>query len=672
MEHFDSVPSDSDDDNSPRMFSSLGTDVRRKRNRRRELYSLDDTSSRGPCDNQTSITHSTSGSRVANEETHSGQLGDETDDPYNVSALHSSLTNSSHPRKRKLSYSKSKSCSDIASLESAIDKLYKNYTQCRNCHQTNVEPVFGDDGRVLMMQCKDCQDGFGVDDTMTPDMLFELYQQGCIEVQVGCCENTNPDLFKIEGIDGEHISVRCGKCDKLSVLSNGVSVNSDAGTKDSLDIPGENGGVFECKCGNQDQTRMEVCVVDDEIRCVTCTLCEEFIKLPEVPMSGSGGADEPDPSEFVTCKCRPGHQNIKVTKDSDGEIQAIECTSCNYSYGYVPKDDQKVREVDTTDQQHKDDQKGKKPDNGNQQRNAGGPGIPRSKTWGGWLMSACTTPLSYLHRNHVNKSKTKPHYREVKQLSDLQRADHIMWDRYEGYGHHAIIEHVLQDINKIVVIHYNGPSPSSHKIKGEIIAEKLDPFAKGLGRMFVVEYANPLPPDEVIKNASSRLGEVEYSLVSNNCEHFATWCKTGQKLSSQVITVQECFMKYATECSKAMVPMSGGKSMKVFGRYGVVVGMAAMQIQQCINDIQKATADRKDGRLTREAYIEVVVKRVTRGMGGLGGLALGMRIPVPIIGPVVGGTLGGMIGEFAGKQLGTLIVKGYNEVGNVFRAKKVS
>lgn len=40
--------------------------------------------------------------------------------------------------------------------------------------------------------------------------------------------------------------------------------------------------------------------------------------------------------------------------------------------------------------------------------------------------------------------------------------------------------------------------------------------------------------DDVIKRAESRLGEKNYNLLFNNCEHFATWCKTGLSDSKQV------------------------------------------------------------------------------------------------------------------------------------------
>lgn len=41
-------------------------------------------------------------------------------------------------------------------------------------------------------------------------------------------------------------------------------------------------------------------------------------------------------------------------------------------------------------------------------------------------------------------------------------------------------------------------------------------------------------PQETIQRAKSRLGEHNYSLPFNNCEHFAIWCKTGMSESTQI------------------------------------------------------------------------------------------------------------------------------------------
>ncbi len=41
-------------------------------------------------------------------------------------------------------------------------------------------------------------------------------------------------------------------------------------------------------------------------------------------------------------------------------------------------------------------------------------------------------------------------------------------------------------------------------------------------------------PEETIARAKSRLGESDYHLIVNNCEHFAIWCKTGISESHQI------------------------------------------------------------------------------------------------------------------------------------------
>lgn len=50
----------------------------------------------------------------------------------------------------------------------------------------------------------------------------------------------------------------------------------------------------------------------------------------------------------------------------------------------------------------------------------------------------------------------------------------------------------------------------------------------------VVYYANALPPDVVIARAKSAVGSPGWNPLTRNCEHFATWAKTGRTVSTQV------------------------------------------------------------------------------------------------------------------------------------------
>ena len=90
------------------------------------------------------------------------------------------------------------------------------------------------------------------------------------------------------------------------------------------------------------------------------------------------------------------------------------------------------------------------------------------------------------------------------------------------YEHHGI------DCGDNTVIHYRKPS--------EIIERtSLETFTRG--KQIYVRYYPAgfcFIPDVVVARAESRLGENKYNLLFNNCEHFATWCKTGISDSKQV------------------------------------------------------------------------------------------------------------------------------------------
>ena len=556
---------------------------------------------------------------------------------------------------------RSKSCSSIGDLQRALEHLYQNYRQCRQCNSADIVQVKDKHDNILLVWCRNCSHSFGVDDSMEPEVLLDLYREGCIETTVGCCSNTNPDNFQIVGFDGSNLSVRClnPKCQKVSVLGDQQQAMSDRGSVQ--DEP----QAFVCTaCGNHDREEMSVCLFRDEIRCVICNHCDQYIDFPEILRGGSDTSATLDPSEFVSCKCHPKDKNIQITRDDNGGIDIIACTNCQYFY--LPKDPPRKKKQSkssaaSTCTEHS------------------------AQSWGSWLAAVSVGWIPYLAQGMQAAKDLKVQYREVHRLSEIRQGDHIMWDRREGYGHHAIVEHV--NPNDISVVHYNGPSPSSQKIKGKIVTEQLDPFGRQHGRPFVVDYTSSLPADTVIQKAKSKLGEVEYSLLLNNCEHFATWCKTGQHVSAQVMKVIECAKKYATMCydfanpkeasakleqivelGLQKLPVQGldklselglDKSVLGFARYGGMALIVGTEVYNCIKDIQQKTEDRNEGRLSRDAYVEFVVSRVCRSVCGLSGLAIGLAFPPAGVAVLVGGTLGGLIGEFGGKQIGKVIV-GYS------------
>ena len=88
------------------------------------------------------------------------------------------------------------------------------------------------------------------------------------------------------------------------------------------------------------------------------------------------------------------------------------------------------------------------------------------------------------------------------------------------YEHHGI------DCGDGSVIHYR-------KTTETIERTPIVNFSHGQ-KIYLRNYKAGFIPDVVIHRATSRLGEKKYNLLFNNCEHFATWCKTGASRSLQV------------------------------------------------------------------------------------------------------------------------------------------
>ena len=90
------------------------------------------------------------------------------------------------------------------------------------------------------------------------------------------------------------------------------------------------------------------------------------------------------------------------------------------------------------------------------------------------------------------------------------------------YEHHGI------DCGNDEIIHY---------YKGlevpTITRTPRDLFARG-GRIFVKSRSMAYLPHVVVQRAESRLDEQQYDLLTNNCEHFANWCKTGRSDCEQL------------------------------------------------------------------------------------------------------------------------------------------
>ena len=273
---------------------------------------------------------------------------------------------------------------------------------------------------------------------------------------------------------------------------------------------------------------------------------------------------------------------------------------------------------------------------------------------------------------------------EISNAWGVHEGDHLAWWRPEGYWHHALVESVYPETNEVNVLHYNGPSPTGQWIKGKVVEEKIK-LDKENGLLYRIDYDGECYPATIaVSRGRRRLNEVKYSLITNNCEHFVRWCKTGFDKSVQVDSVFNTLKRIGTNLTSCL-PSEAFKGLKIiFSKIGGLVvpgvvnearqmigesaalvtgqqvckylGMGAIVAIEAVSvghDIYQASKLRKDDKISRDEFVNVVVRRTAQGVAGAAGAAIGAHvgqvvIPVPVVGALVGCTLGALLGHGLG------------------------
>lgn len=155
---------------------------------------------------------------------------------------------------------------------------------------------------------------------------------------------------------------------------------------------------------------------------------------------------------------------------------------------------------------------------------------------------------------------------KIRNVRELKPGDHISYPTSISrfMKHHAIVIRIIDD-DTVEVIHYSRPPsdnpestsssssaswrPFSSSNKSQIMIRKGEVnLSKHVSKkkLYRVDYGNDykcFPPDKVIARAERKIDQPGfegqgYNLFKNNCEHFASWCKTDQAFSKQVRMIQ--------------------------------------------------------------------------------------------------------------------------------------
>jgi hypothetical protein len=100
--------------------------------------------------------------------------------------------------------------------------------------------------------------------------------------------------------------------------------------------------------------------------------------------------------------------------------------------------------------------------------------------------------------------------------------------------HATNLRNFLRDDAEYFILDFPKPYQPPVTLGGQN-APHIDSYSEQLARSLQQTYGYHLySPEETVARARSRLGETNYNLLTNNCEHFAIWCKTGVSESLQV------------------------------------------------------------------------------------------------------------------------------------------
>lgn len=143
----------------------------------------------------------------------------------------------------------------------------------------------------------------------------------------------------------------------------------------------------------------------------------------------------------------------------------------------------------------------------------------------------------------------------------MAKGDHIRVRRMRGlYYHHGI------DLGDGTVIHFSGEPLNRKTAKVARVAE--EEFLSG-ERKETVDYdisESVLTPQETVRLAEEQLDSEGYHLFQNNCEHFATYCKTGRKKSPQIQSLKKKAAVLAWMMTAAAIMVATDQARKRSGR----------------------------------------------------------------------------------------------------------
>lgn len=178
--------------------------------------------------------------------------------------------------------------------------------------------------------------------------------------------------------------------------------------------------------------------------------------------------------------------------------------------------------------------------------------------------------------------------------NNVELGAHLVSPRM-GYSHHGIYA------GNGIVIHYSGLAEGFSK--GGIWSTTLEDFALGKGFTIRQHFKPTYDTEESVQRAQARVGEDQYNVIFNNCEHFVTWCILGVASSSQIEAVKDFIIDAAM--AARIFAQEEAKRQVINGTIINNIGVLATQ------EAQRRLSQEAMGVISSSAINSIVAKTAT-------------------------------------------------------------
>lgn len=248
----------------------------------------------------------------------------------------------------------------------------------------------------------------------------------------------------------------------------------------------------------------------------------------------------------------------------------------------------------------------------------------------------------------------------------MAKGDHLTI-HFGTYSHHGI------DLGDDRVIHYGTGLHDKRNAKIEITSREQ--FSQGQ-EIAVINSESCFSADEIVERAESRLGENNYDVFENNCEHFVNWCRTGVANSSQVNLVDSVCRRGSAVVARLTLPRFANRfglkkvAGKLAGRFSLPASLAgdAAQLSAEVVSIRRGKNQQEIRDIGRRSGA-LASGGVGYMLGGPAGAAVGFSSW--LFGEIVGNGLSTTTGG-AGKQDCTELHSGAHAIENPDRHSRTS